>query len=95
MENHELLKAMEELLDRKLDQKLDQKLKPIHRSIDELKEDVRTLKTDMVGVKADISSLKEKVIKLENSDVLILDEIERVHEIMLRRTDELKKQVIG
>ena len=36
-----------------------------------------------------MNMLKEKVVKLEGMDTLILDEVVRVHDIMDKRTNDL------
>lgn len=72
------------------------KLDELGGDVKELKEDVSVLKEDVIGLKEDVSVLKENVsrlnenmIKLEKMDALILDEVERVHDIMIKRTDDL------
>lgn len=51
----------------------------------------------MVGLENDMKSLKRQQMKdtaeLKAMDSMIFDEVERVHEIMLRRTDELQKKI--
>lgn len=51
-----------------------------------IKTDVGTLKTDMTNVKSDVARLKrqlmESTAKLSGMDSLILEEVERVHDIL-------------
>lgn len=49
------------------------------------------------SVENEIKSLKRQHMKdtaeLKAMDSMIFDEVERVHEIMIRRTEELKKKI--
>lgn len=62
-----------------------------------LQEDVNGLKEDVNGLQEEVKEIKLQQMKdtkeLKAMDVMILDEVERVHEIMLRRTEELKKKI--
>ena len=61
----------------------------LKNDVSELKEEVSELKEEVSVLNKDVNMLKEKAIKLEKMDRLILDEVERVHEIMDKRTDDL------
>lgn len=49
------------------------------------------------NIESDLKALKRQQMKdtaeLKAMDGMIFDEVERVHEIMLRRTDELQKKI--
>ncbi len=64
-------------------------MKSMKKDVETLKEDVGTLKEGLTvvqeeveTVKRDVKHLKKGVIKLEAMDEAILDEVERVHEIL-------------
>lgn len=68
--------------------------------IKQLQSDVKELKNDMVGVKSEIAGMKSKITGLESEiiglkemDRMILDEVERVHDILdkHRQNTELHK----
>lgn len=61
----------------------DEKLDLILGEISNLKDEVKDLKKQQMKNTAELKAM----------DSMILDEVERVHEIMLRRTDELKKKI--
>lgn len=74
-----------------LDMKLESALKPLKDDISGLKDDVSTLKDDVSGLKDDVKDLKREVKKLHKNDDLILDEIERVHDILNEHVADTKK----
>lgn len=88
----ELEQRLEEKLEQKLEEKLEQKLE---QKLDEKLDQKLDEKLDqkLEPIHRDIAVLKEEVAELKKSDAMILDELERVHEIMLRRTDELKAKI--
>lgn len=57
------LHQISQLLDKKLDEKLDQKLEPISR--------------DIAGLKKDVSYLKKKVNKIDKTQKVMLDVLDR------------------
>ena len=65
----------------------------------ELKIDVSELKTDVMVLKTDMKNVKEEmaehVVYFKEMDELILDEISRVHELMLIETNTLKGKIGG
>lgn len=69
----------------------------LRSDVNVLKSDVDMLKGDVSGLKEEVSSLRRQSIKntaeLKAMDNVIFDEVERVHEIMLKRTDELDKRI--
>ncbi len=54
-----------------------------------LQTDVQGLRTDVQGLKNDMQDVKGEIKKLQRSDELILDEVERVHEIFDRKYNQL------
>lgn len=68
-----------------------QKIVGVETDISSLKEDVTGLKEDVTGLKGDVADLKEDVKRLDRNDKLILDEVERVHEILTRHINDKSK----
>lgn len=51
------------------------------------------IEKDVKDLKEDVTFLKYKVVELEKTDNLILDEIGRVHSIMNGKIKELEKKI--
>ncbi len=54
----------------------------VKADIVDIRTDLSNVKTDMVNVKADIVDVKADLRRLHRDDILILDEVERVHAIL-------------
>ncbi len=65
--------------------------------LQELLQEMKAMREDLNGVKHEVKEVSRQLARstasLEKMDGLILDEVERVHEIMLQRTDDLKKKI--
>lgn len=74
-----------------------QKLDLILDKVTILDDKVNTLDNKVIDLDDRIRNLEHQqmnyVAELKSMDSLILDEVERVHEIMLARTDELNKKI--
>lgn len=44
-------------------------------------------------IKGEIKEIKSEVKELRHMDTLILDEVERVHDIFAKKTEELEKKI--
>lgn len=44
-------------------------------------------------IKSDIKEIKSDIKELHNMDLMILDEVERVHGIFEKKTEELEKKI--
>ena len=93
-----------EIIAEVVDKTVEKRLEPLKSDVNELKSDVNVLKSDVDMLKGDVSGLKEEVSSLRRQSIkntaelkamdnVIFDEVERVHEIMLKRTDELDKRI--
>lgn len=65
--------------------------------LDLILDEIKNLKSEVKYLKSEVQDLKRQQMKntaeLKAMDDIIFDEVERVHEIMLRRTDELKQKI--
>lgn len=79
---------------------LDAKVSGLDAKVFDLDTKVSGLDTKVSGLDAKVAELAEglketnlQMRKMQKMDSMILDEVERVHDIMLRRTDELSKRI--
>ena len=65
--------------------------------LDLILDEIKNLKSEVKYLKSEVQDIKRQQMKntaeLKAMDDIIFDEVERVHEIMLRRTDELKQKI--
>lgn len=65
--------------------------------LDLILEKINTVEEKVNAVEREVKDLKRQQMKntaeLKAMDSMILDEVERVHEIMLKRTDDLQKRI--
>ena len=84
-------------VDEKLDFLIDkfsdvqQDIKGIHQEIHGMKQDIDGMKQDIHGMKKDIVDMKADIKLLYRSDRLILDEVERVHNILEKHISDTNK----
>lgn len=75
----------------------DDMIKVIYDDMQQMKTQINEISADMQNVKVDLKEVKLQQVKdtteLKAMDSMILNEVERVHEIMLRRTDDLKQKI--
>ena len=79
---------------------LDAKVAGLDAKVSGLDAKVAGLDAKVSGLDAKVTELAEglketnlQMRKMQRMDSMILDEVERVHDIMLRRTDELSKRI--
>lgn len=69
----------------------------MEEKIDLLLNEMREMKQEMNEVRQEIREVKKQQMKntaeLKGMDSLILDEVERVHDLMLKKTDDLKQKI--
>jgi len=91
-------------VDEKLDFLIDkfsdvqQDIKGIHQEIHGMKQDIDGMKQDIDGMKQDIHGMKKDIVDMKadikllyRSDRLILDEVERVHNILEKHISDTNK----
>ncbi|MGN0514682.1 MAG: hypothetical protein ACI4GD_10415 [Lachnospiraceae bacterium] len=63
----------------------------------EFKDEMYKFKDDMYEFKDEMHEFKDdvygKIEELQSNDKLILDEVQRVHQILIRKTSELEKKI--
>lgn len=69
-------------------------LTEIRQSMSNMEENVSKIEGNVSNLENDIKSIKRDVKKLDKNDNLILDEIERVHEIFDKRYNEIKAKIV-
>lgn len=70
---------------------MEQDIKGIHQDINGMKQDIDGMKQDIHGMKKDIVDMKADIKMLYRSDRLILDEVERVHNILEKHISDTNK----
>ena len=69
---------------------LEQRLDSLEQRVDSLEQKVDSVQQEVKEVSR---QLARNTASLEKMDSLILDEVERVHDIMIQRTEDLKKKI--
>ena len=71
--------------------------KDLKSEMKEFKSETRDFQSEMKDFQSEMRDFKKHQLKsiseLKAMDSMIFSEVERVHEIMLRRTDELKQKI--
>ncbi len=68
-------------------------LTELKQSMSDVEEKISSIESDVTSIESDVKSIKRDVKKLHKSDDLILDEIERVHEIFDKKYNEIKTKI--
>ena len=96
-DSNQMLSAISELLDRKSSSELP----PIRQDLAGLKQDFGSMKQDMVGLKQEVGSTKQDMTGLRQElrdeirsvEISVLEEIDRVQEILENRLDKQDKRI--
>ena len=95
------LQAIATIMDAKLDP-VKMEIAEMKTEITGIKSDITSMKTEITGIKSDITSMKSEITgmksdieylkyQMRKSERLILDEVERVHEILDRHIKDTSR----